>query len=353
MRMKVLRSLAAAVLLTVSLPAAAEAPATSAATVAPIVKRVTPAVVNISTRTVNPQADNPLLNDPVFRHFFNIPQQQRETRAAGSGVIVDAKRGLILTNNHVVEGADVIDVVLKDKRTFRAKLVGRDEATDIAVLRIPASDLTDIPFGESRKVEVGDFVLAVGNPFGLGQTVTSGIVSAIGRSGLGIEGYEDFIQTDASINPGNSGGALVNFNGELIGINTAILAPGGGNIGIGFAVPIDMARAVMTQLVEHGEIRRGRVGIAIQDLTPDLASALGVGKVQGAAVVGIDANSAAARAGLKQGDVITAVDGQPIQNATELRNRIGLMRAGGTAKLTVQRGGREQTIDVRVEEARE
>ncbi|HSV29770.1 MAG TPA: trypsin-like peptidase domain-containing protein, partial [Candidatus Omnitrophota bacterium] len=277
--------------------------------------------------------------------FFNLPQNipPRDTRSAGSGVIVDAQRGLVLTNNHVVEEADIIEVVLKDNRTYRAKLVGRDPLTDIAVLRIDAPDLVDVPLGNSDQLNVGDFVLAVGNPFGLGQTVTSGIVSALGRSGLGIEGYEDFIQTDASINPGNSGGALVNFRGELIGINTAILAPGGGNIGIGFAVPINMARAVMTQLVEHGEVLRGRVGVAIQDMENGR---------QGAAVVQVEPRSPAARAGLRQGDVIVAIDGSPVRGATEVRNRIGLTRAGNRIELTVERGGSERVIDVTVEAAR-
>jgi S1-C subfamily serine protease len=250
----------------------------------------------------------------------------------------------VLTNAHVVEDAQVIEVTLKDNRTFRARLVGRDPLTDIAVLRIDADNLTDVPLGNSDALQVGDFVLAVGNPFGLGQTVTSGIVSALGRSGLGIEGYEDFIQTDASINPGNSGGALVNFKGELIGINTAILAPGGGNIGIGFAVPINMARAVMSQLVEHGEVRRGRVGVAIQDIP---------GATRGAAVVKVEPRSPADRAGLQRGDVITAVDGAPVRGATELRNRIGLTRAGSQITLTVDRDGARHSIEVIVEPARE
>lgn len=345
----------AALMLAAPLPAFAQLPETVTTTVAPLVQRVTPAVVNISIRTISPAAENPLLNDPFFRRFFDLPRNlpRRETRAAGSGVIVDARNGYVLTNNHVVEEADRIDVTTKDNRTFRAKLVGRDPATDIAVLKIDPTSLYDVPLGNSDKVLVGDFVLAIGNPFGLGQTVTSGMVSAIGRSGLGIEGYEDFIQTDASINPGNSGGALVNFKGELIGINTAILAPGGGNIGIGFAVPINMARAVMQQLVEHGSIHRGRIGVAIQDLTPELARKLGTDRAQGAAVVQVEPGSPAARAGLKAGDVVLAVNGDEVRSATELRNRIGLTRVGSRMELAVDRAGRQQNLEVKVEAAPE
>ncbi len=331
--------------------AVADEALTNSLTVAPLVEKVTPAVVNIRTRTVE-DVENPLLQDPFFRHFFNLPEnmppEKRETQAAGSGVIVDAAHGYVLTNNHVVEGAQRIDVTTKDNRTFRARLIGRDKATDIAVLKIEADHLQQLPFGDSDKAKVGDYVLAIGNPFALGQTVTSGIISAIGRSGLGIEGYEDFIQTDASINPGNSGGALVNFKGELIGLNTAILAPGGGNIGIGFAVPIDMARAVMTQLIEHGSVRRGHIGIAIQDITPDLAQALNVKKPEGAAVVDVQKGSPAAAAGLQRGDVVVAVDGAPVRSATELRNRIGLTPVGKTVELTVERGGQSHTVPVTV-----
>ncbi|MGE5506678.1 MAG: Do family serine endopeptidase [Actinomycetota bacterium] len=345
-------SLVAAALL-IAFPAAADLPPGD--TVAPLVKKVTPAVVNISTRSVQANdADNPLLNDPFFRRFFNIPRQmmpQRETRAAGSGVIIDGGRGYVVTNNHVVENADRIDVTTKDNRTFRARLVGRDPDTDVAVLKIEGGNLQSLPLGDSGAVQVGDFVLAIGNPFGLGQTVTSGIVSAIGRSGLGIEGYEDFIQTDASINPGNSGGALVNFKGELIGINTAILAPGGGNIGIGFAVPINMVKAVTEQLIAHGEIRRGRVGVAIQDLTPDLAEAMSIKRNDGAVVVEVEPGSPAARAGLKRGDVVTAVDGQPVRSSAEMRNRIGLTPVGGQVRLNVERGGETKDFDVKVEAA--
>ena len=243
---------------------------------APVVSRITPGVVGISVRG-RVREDNPLLQDPLFRRFFNLQQQpiERETEATGSGVIVDAAQGYVLTNSHVVENGTSIEVTTKDNRRLKARLIGRDPDTDIAVLQIPAGNLTAVPMGDSDRLQVGDFVLAIGNPFGLGQTVTSGIVSALGRNGLGIEGYEDFIQTDASINPGNSGGPLVDLQGRIVGINTAILAPSGGNVGIGFAVPINMARQVMDQLIRYGEVKRGRIGVAIQDLTPDLAQALG------------------------------------------------------------------------------
>jgi Do/DeqQ family serine protease len=338
-------------LLVLAVPAAAEGPE-AAFTVAPLVQRVTPAVVNISTRTGTSNEDNPLLNDPFFRRFFTPPHermQPRETRAAGSGVIVDAKRGLVVTNHHVIENADRVEVTTKDNRTLKARLVGTDPETDVAVLKVEGDGLQALPWGNSDQVQVGDFVLAIGNPFGLGQTVTSGMVSATGRSGLGIEGYEDFIQTDASINPGNSGGALVNFRGELIGINTAILAPGGGNIGIGFAVPINMVRTVMDQLVAHGEIKRGRVGVAIQDLTPDIAVSLKVKGTQGAVIVEVEPGSPAARAGLKRGDVVLSVNGEPVRSATELRNRIGLTSVGNKVALAVDRSGSRVNLDVKVE----
>ena len=221
---------------------------------APMLKRVTPGVVNISTKTKIVEAEHPLMRDPVFRHFFGVPNMpsQRESSSLGSGVIVDAARGFILTNNHVVDKADEITVTLTDGRKLKAKLVGTDKESDVAVIKVPSDHLTEVKVANSDQVQVGDFVVAVGNPFGMGQTVTSGIVSALGRSGLGIEGYEDFIQTDASINPGNSGGALVDLQGHLVGINTAILAPNGGNVGIGFAIPANMALHIMNTLVEHG-----------------------------------------------------------------------------------------------------
>jgi Do/DeqQ family serine protease len=320
-------------------------------TIAPVVSRVTPGVVGISVRG-RMREDNPLLQDPLFRRFFNLQQQQpieRETEATGSGVIVDAAQGYVLTNAHVVENATSIEVTTKDDRRLKARLIGRDPDTDIAVLQIPAGGLTAVPIGDSDRLQVGDFVLAVGNPFGLGQTVTSGIVSALGRTGLGIEGYEDFIQTDAAINPGNSGGPLVDLQGRIIGINTAIEAPSGGNVGIGFAVPINIARQVMEQLINHGEIKRGRIGVAIQDLTPDVAQALGTTYRQGAVIAKVVPGSPAERAGLRTSDLVVAVNGTPIHNGAELKNHVVLAKIGDEVDLTVIRGGSERTVAVRIE----
>src|SRR5574341_116839 len=255
-------------------------------TLAPIVNEVTPAVVNISVITRSPLETNPLFADPFFRRFFNLPDRpQRQEQAAGSGVIVDAARGYVITNHHVIRNAEKVLVTLKDRRQLKAKLVGTDPGTDIALLQIEAGGLSAIRIGDSDTLQVGDYVIAIGNPFGIGQTVTSGIVSALGRSGLSPEGFEDFIQTDASINPGNSGGALINLRGELVGINSAIIGPTGGNVGIGFAVPVNMVRAVMEQLLRFGEVRRGRLGVETQDLTPDLAESLGVNRTEGAEVL--------------------------------------------------------------------
>jgi Do/DeqQ family serine protease len=321
---------------------------------APMLARVTPGVVNIAVRG-KVRAENPLLQDPFFRRFFNLPQRQqteeRETQATGSGVIVDAAQGYVLTNGHVVDNATRIEVTTKDNRRITAKLVGRDTETDIALLQIPSQNLVAVPMGDSDRLQVGDFVLAVGNPFGLGQTVTSGIVSALGRSGLGIEGYEDFIQTDASINPGNSGGPLVNLQGQVVGINTAILAPGGGNIGIGFAVPINMARRVMDQIVRYGEVKRGRIGVAIQDLTPELAQAMNTKQTVGAVIARVEAGSAAEQAGLKSGDLVVAVNGTAVHSGTQLRNMIGLARIGDQVTLTVDRRGSEYSLPVRIDPA--
>ncbi|MBK1709221.1 MULTISPECIES: Do family serine endopeptidase [Marichromatium] len=308
---------------------------------APMLERVLPAVVNISTVTAIETADHPLLRDPFFRRFFDLPRERkRENSSLGSGVIVDARRGLVLTNHHVIDKADQIRVTLQDGRALEASLIGTDPETDIAVLEIPAAGLSALPFAAADTLAVGDFVVAIGNPFGLRQTVTSGIVSGLGRSGLGIEGYENFIQTDASINPGNSGGPLVNLRGELIGINTAILAPGGGNIGIGFAIPVDMARAIMTQLVEHGEMRRGQFGAAVQNIDHALAAALGLEHRAGAVVTRIDPDSAAAAAGLRVGDVILGVNDEPIANASDVRNRFGVLRVGSRVALDIVRDGR-------------
>jgi len=318
--------------------------------IAPVVSRVTPGVVGISVRG-RVREDNPLLQDPLFRRFFNLQQQpiERETQATGSGVIVDAAQGYVLTNSHVTENGNSIEVTTKDNRKFKARLIGRDPDTDIAVLQISGTNLTAVPMGDSDRLQVGDFVLAVGNPFGLGQTVTSGIVSALGRS-PGIEGYEDFIQTDASINPGNSGGPLVDMQGRIVGINTAIVAPSGGNVGIGFAVPINMARQVMNQLISYGEIKRGRIGVAIQDLTPDIAQALGTTYTQGAVIARVEQGSPAERAGLRTNDLVVAVNGAPIHNGAELKNRVGLSKIGDAVDLTVVRGASERTVAVRIDQ---
>ncbi len=313
---------------------------------APLVKEVSPAVVNISTRGTVEVRQNPMFSDPMFRRFFNIPDgpQQRETASLGSGVIIDAERGLILTNHHVIGEADEITVHLENGRDYEAEVVGSDEDSDIAVLEIKAEGLSALALGDSDSLEVGDYVLAVGNPFGLGHTVTSGIVSAKGRSGLGIENYEDFIQTDAAINRGNSGGALVNLQGELIGINTAILGPGGGNAGIGFAIPTRMVRAVMSQILEYGEVKRGLLGILGQAVDADIARSFGLEEVRGAVVTLVQEDSGAKKAGLKEDDVIVEVDGRPIDDFQDLRNAVGLKRPGDEVQLTVIRDGRTRTL---------
>ena len=321
-------------------------------TLAPMLKRITPAVVNIATQSTVKVRQNPLLADPFFRRFFNLAPQSRERKvdSAGSGVIVDAEQGYILTNNHVIAGADRIVVTLRDRRQFEAELVGTDPGTDIAVLKIPAEDLTALEMGDSDQLEVGDFVVAIGNPYGIGQTVTSGIVSALRRNSLGIEGFEDFIQTDASINPGNSGGALVTLRGELIGINTAILDRGGGNVGIGFAIPTNMVRQVMDQLVSYGAVSRGLLGVDAQDLTPEIAEALGLDFTKGALVKRIGPESPAARAGLHKGDIIIAIDGNSVEGAIDVRNRIGLMRVGDIVELTIKRGSEDLVLYAKVSE---
>jgi serine protease Do/serine protease DegQ len=321
---------------------------------APIVKRVAPAVVNIATRgSVEVPNSNPFLDDPFFRRFFDIPDQperRRETQSAGSGVIIDADKGYVVTNAHVVEGANEITVTLQDNRSFQAEIVGSDPASDVAVLKIPNEDLTDITLADSADAEVGDFVFAIGNPFGLGHTVTSGIVSALGRSGINPDGYEDFIQTDASINPGNSGGALVNLHGKLLGVNSAILTRSGGNIGIGFAIPSNMVRSIMDQLIEYGEVRRGLLGVNIYTITPDIAEAYGVEETQGALISQVMPDSAAEEAGLKAGDIVVAVDGKTVTNANELRNAIGLKRSGDVVVLEIIRDGDRRNVKARLGE---
>jgi Do/DeqQ family serine protease len=349
---------AAALTLAVPVPAPAQVPqlvAQGIPTLAPMIEKVTPAVVNIAVTSKIPAQDNPLLQDPFFRRFFGdqMPDRipERKQMAAGSGVIVDAAKGYVLTNHHVVEKASEITVTLKDGRSLKGKLIGDDAGTDVALVQIEAKNLTALPLGNSDDLKVGDFVVAVGNPFGLGQTVTSGIVSALGRTGLNIEGYEDFIQTDASINPGNSGGALVNLKGELIGINTAILGPSGGNIGIGFAVPVNMAHLVMDQIIQYGKVSRGRIGVAIQDVTPDIANAIGAKVNQGAVVQQVEPGSPASKAGIQAGDIITEVDGHQLRGSSDLRNRIGLMRVGADVKLTLLHDGNSKTVNVKIGEA--
>lgn len=346
---------------------------------APILEGTIPAVVNIAARAkpqiVNEQnyADpfqDPFFDNPMFREFFRdsplgqrhfggrlpprAPKQEDEAQSIGSGVIVDAGNGYILTNHHVVRNADDISVILNDKRTLKARFIGSDPETDIAVLQVEASGLTAIEMGDSDRLRVGDYVVAIGSPFGLSHSVTAGIVSALGRSNLGIEGYEDFIQTDASINPGNSGGALIDLHGNLIGINTAIFSRSGGNMGIGFSIPSNMAKTVMDQLITHGSVERGQIGITMQDITPDLAEALKLEEVSGVLVTTVVAGSPAENASLKNGDVITMANGQKIESGAQLRNIIGLKRVGDTIDIVLLRDGQQgqATLEIgKVQEA--
>ncbi len=308
---------------------------------APVLKEVTPSVVNVYTQT-RVRVRSPLLDDPIFRRFFNVPDVPRErvSQSLGSGVIVDAARGYVLTNNHVIARADEIRVGLKDGRSLQAKLIGTDPDTDLAVIQIPAEDLTALPLAKAGELQVGDFVVAVGNPFGLGQTVTSGIVSALGRTGLrGLE-YQNFIQTDASINPGNSGGALINLRGELVGINSAIFTPSGGNVGIGFAIPSSMASYVMDQLIRFGEVRRGTLGMLVQDLTAELAGAFSMEASHGALVAELTAGSSAEDAGLRPGDVIVRMAGRQIRDAQDFYNAEGGIALGEVLQIEYSREGK-------------
>ena len=316
-------------------------------TLAPVVQQVTPAVVNIAVRA-RIREESPLFRDPYFRRFFDMPERlERQVMAAGSGVIVDAMRGYVLTNNHVVERADVIEVTTKDNQRLQATLVGRDPANDIALLRVQGGrSLTAIPLGDSDRLQVGDFVIAIGNPFGIGQTVTSGIISALGRTMRGESGR--FIQTDASINPGNSGGALVDMEGRLIGINSAILSSGGGNIGIGFAVPINIIRTAMDQIIRRGTVRRGQIGVAVEDLTPAIADALHTSRQQGAVIAAVTPGSPAARAGLKAEDIVIGVDGVAVTSAAQMQERIRLAVVGQSVQLSILRNGVDQVVVVRV-----
>jgi Do/DeqQ family serine protease len=327
---------------------------------APMVKRASPSVVNIATRGTikeKPGQRNPLMDDPFFRRFFDTPPdskpRERQFQSAGSGVVVDAKNGYIITNHHVVENASEITITLLDNRSFTAKVVGSDEGADIAVLQAKQPNLVAMPLGDSAHLEVGDFVVAIGNPFGLQHTVTAGIVSALGRSGINPEGYEDFIQTDASINPGNSGGALVNLKGELVGINSAILSGSGGNIGIGFAIPVNMVKGVMDQLIKYGQVKRGILGVNIYNVTPEIAKEFGLTESTGALVAGVAPGSSAERAGIKTGDIITSINGLVMKSASELRNSIGMLRVGDKVEIGLLRDGKPLKVTALIAERSE
>ena len=318
-------------------------------TLAPMLEEVVPTVVNIATEGFVEQSTHPFFSDPFFSQFLEMPQRRsrRKTQSLGSGVIVDAGNGLVLTNAHVIDNAQKITVNLLDGREFKAEVVGSDPETDIAVIKIASDDLIGINLAESNDLRVGDFVIAIGNPFGLGQTVTSGIVSALGRSGLGVTGYEDLIQTDASINPGNSGGALVNLNGRLVGLNTAIYSGTGGNIGIGFAIPIDMVKQVMSQLVEFGEVTRGFIGVEYQNLTRELSQAFGLDQyLEGVVLVEVLDGSPAGKAGLEVGDVITRINNKRIKNAIQFDNEIAMNRAGAEVDISYLRRGSQKSISL-------
>ena len=326
---------------------------------APMLEKVTPAVVNIYTINQVRQNNSSLFEDHFLKEFFNSPgsKANKKNRAGlGSGVIIDSSKGLIITNNHVIAKATDIKVKLMDGREFKAEIVGTDPATDIAIIKINAKKLKSLKIANSNDLRVGDFVVAIGNPFGIGQTVTSGIISALGRSGLGIEAYEDFIQTDASINPGNSGGALVNLRGELIGINTAIIGSGGrnpGSIGIGLAIPTNLAINISEQILKFGKVKRGILGVSAQDLTPNLAKAFGLTVRSGVLITEIRKNSSASKAGLKTGDVITAVDGKKVNKANDLRNIIGLTPVGQSLKFTVLRNKKTEFVKIEISENKE
>jgi Do/DeqQ family serine protease len=322
---------------------------------APMVKRVSPSVVNIATKGTikeKPGQRNPLMDDPFFRRFFDEPHE-RKFQSAGSGVIIDAKNGYIITNHHVVENASDITVTLLDNRSFTAKVIGTDEGADIAVLQVKQPNLIAMTMGDSAKLEVGDYVVAIGNPFGLSHTVTAGIVSALGRTGINPDGYEDFIQTDASINPGNSGGALVNLRGELVGINSAILSGSGGNIGIGFAIPVNLVKSVMDQLIKFGQVKRGVLGVNLYPVSSDIAKEFGVAESTGALVAGVAQGSAAERAGVKTGDIITSINGVTKKDPGELRYAIGLLHVGDKVDIGLLRDGKPRTVTAIIAERSE
>ncbi len=346
--MKLLRNIVSIIVVLISLvgfsnSAVAKLPAMVNGQVLPsladMLEKVTPAVVNISTKGSSTTTD---VNDPVFRHYFGntLPAKKKNVVGAGSGIIIDAEYGYIVTNAHVIDGAEKIIVTLKDKRQFYAVLVGKDLKADVAVIRIQPDRLEEMRFADSKKIRVGDFVVAIGNPYGLGQSVSSGIISALGRTGLGIEDYENFIQTDASINPGNSGGALVNLRGELIGINTAILGgKSGGNVGIGFAIPSEMIVNIKDQLIENGFVKRGQLGIEIQDLRPELVEALELRDGQGALISSVVPKSPAELAGIKKGDVIIKINGSAVTSSSNLKSMIGNLRMGSNVNIEYMRDG--------------
>ena len=334
-------------------------------TLAPVLKKSMPAIVNVAVQGYIPassssagpeddEEDNPRNQRPSAGQ-----QKPRKFQSIGSGVIIDPKNGIIITNDHVIRNASIVTITLQDGRRLKAKIIGGDSETDLAVLKVDAKNLKSLPIGDSDKAEVGDFVVAIGNPFGLNsfgnsQSATFGIISALKRSDLNIEGVENFIQTDAAINPGNSGGALVNANGELIGINTAIISPYGGNVGIGFAIPINMAREVVEQLIKFGSVHRGLMGIFVQHLTPELAQAMGYNEnTQGALVSQVNENSPAEKAGLKSGDIITTINNTPITQASQVKTTISLLRVGSQAKLSIIREGKEKTLVAQVTDVKQ
>jgi len=312
-------------------------------------RRAMPAVVNIFTTKDVKVPDHPLMNDPLFRFFFGdrFDGGTQRTSSLGSGVIASPE-GYILTNHHVVEAADEIEVALADGRTAKATIVGTDPESDLAVVRVDLKDLPAITFGQAERIDVGDVVLAIGNPFGVGQTVTMGIVSAVGRSGLGINTFENFIQTDAAINQGNSGGALVDANGNLVGINTAILSRSGGSIGIGFAIPTTVARQVMDQIVQTGSVTRGWIGVEVQDLTPELAESFKLARAKGALIAGVLSGGPAEKGGVKRGDVLVAVEGRPVADSSVMLNLVAALRPGEPARLTVLRNQTELQLTITV-----
>jgi Do/DeqQ family serine protease len=319
------------------------------ASLAPMLEKVVPAVVNINSKT-RVRVRNPFVDDPLFRQFFGMQNAPRERieQSLGSGVIIDAAKGYVLTNNHVIEGADDISVTLHDNRTLHGRIVGSDPQSDVAVIQIPAENLTALPLADSTQLRVGDFVAAVGNPFGLGQTVTHGIVSALQRSGLRGLGYQNFIQTDAPINPGNSGGALVNLRGELVGINSAIYTPSGGNVGIGFAIPSNLAVDAMRQLIASGHVLHGSLGVQAQTVTPDIAQLLQTSQQHGAVVTDVQPGSPAEAAGLRAGDIITAIDGRTVNSDEDLYSIEGAAKIGAPLELRVIRDGKPVTVHARL-----